>query len=88
MDIILRGVSISLPLVYELTTKIVPWIIAIQKKSLFLPNPLPNANWSAQIQVSDLAGVHLRFVSQADPNWTRVKFSVLLRIRCFGSRKR
>lgn len=59
MDIILREVyyferSISLPLVCELTTKIVPQIIAaIQNKSLFLPNPLPNANLSAQVQVSD-----------------------------------
>lgn len=84
MGIIFRGVSISLPLVYKLTTKIVLWIIAaIQKKSLFLPNPLPNVNLSTQIKVPDLVWVHPRFVNQADPNWTRVKFSGLLRIRCF-----
>lgn len=53
MDIILKGVSISLPLVYELTTKIVPHIIAaIQKKYFFSPNFLPNANLLVQIQVS------------------------------------
>lgn len=59
--------------------KIVPWIIAaIQKNSLSLSNPLPNATLSAQIQVSYSVSVQPRFESQVDSHWTTVQFSGLL----------
>lgn len=95
MDIILRrvynfgGVSISLSLVYELATEIVPRIIAaIQKKFSFQPSPLPHANLLAQVQLWSSVWVHPRFVSQGDPNWITVKFSGLLYIRCLVNKNK
>lgn len=52
MDNILKEVSISLPVAYELTTKIVPRITAgIQKRDFFLLNFLPKANLPTQFHI-------------------------------------